>query len=281
MKYSDESAILMDMGFSRLEAEIYLYLLQNSPATGYRIARDLGQQISNVYSIIKSMHEKGMLLLDDAEKRYCRAVPPDELMQLLEISFHKKKQQITELIKKLPQQQFDNRVYQLSLPEQVYEKAKKMLSQCRDVAFVDAFPEIMAKIKTDIRKATKRGVKVAVQAYETVSIPGAMIIKHRNAIKVLEHWPDQWLTMAVDGEQFLLAYIKKGGKSVIQSAWSSSPLIAWAYQSCAYSDVLLSALVPLIESGKTNEMIGKTYFNSIRKTPYPDIPGKLIMGSDK
>ena len=35
--------IINSIGFTTLEAEIYTYLLQHSPATGYRIAKGIGR----------------------------------------------------------------------------------------------------------------------------------------------------------------------------------------------------------------------------------------------
>jgi sugar-specific transcriptional regulator TrmB len=51
---------LMEFSFSGLEAEIYTFLLRDSPATGYRVAQALGKPVANTYKAIESLQNKGV-----------------------------------------------------------------------------------------------------------------------------------------------------------------------------------------------------------------------------
>jgi hypothetical protein len=45
----EPSKALMALGFTELEARIYTFLLQESPATGYRIAQAIQKPVANTW----------------------------------------------------------------------------------------------------------------------------------------------------------------------------------------------------------------------------------------
>jgi len=57
--------VLTDLGLNNLEAEIYLTLLKESDLTGYKIAKILGKQRSNIYKAIESLLQKGAILINE------------------------------------------------------------------------------------------------------------------------------------------------------------------------------------------------------------------------
>jgi sugar-specific transcriptional regulator TrmB len=272
MRNNDCVESLVDLGLSQLEAQVYLCLLQEAPATGYKIAKVLGRPVSNIYSVIKAMEDKGLILVDDGEKQVCRAVPPGELLHLLEQQFLTRKQRAESFVKDLPVAEVDNRVYKLPSAEQVFEKASRMLQTCHGIALVDAFPLLLERLRASISRAVSRQVRVAVLAYEPTSIEGASVVIHRHADAVIKRWPGQWLTMAIDAEQMLLAYLDQRGREVHHAVWSSSPTVSWAYHSCAYSDLVLSAILPVTRSKTSSGQAYSTYEQMIEKVPYPDVP---------
>src|SRR5689334_12400249 len=80
MSFSEESIqALQSLDFSELEAAIYTFLLQESPATGYKIAHAIGKPVANTYKGISALQDKGAVLIDEGENRLCRAVHPGEL----------------------------------------------------------------------------------------------------------------------------------------------------------------------------------------------------------
>jgi HTH-type transcriptional regulator, sugar sensing transcriptional regulator len=50
---------LISLGFTPLEAEVYVCLVQDSPATGYRIAQTVGRPVAGIYKTIESLANKG------------------------------------------------------------------------------------------------------------------------------------------------------------------------------------------------------------------------------
>lgn len=240
---------VVNMGFTRLEAEIYIHLLQDSPATGYSIAKQIGRTNANTYKAIESLQAKGAILIDEAENRLCRAVPAEELLDQMERHFGARKRRALAELSRLRAAPQDDRIYQLTTPEQVYERCHTMLSECTCHAALDLFPEPMAQLKDAIAAAAARDINVVLQAYEPTQLPGATVTLHRDAAEVTAHWPAQWITVVTDGAQYLIAMLAPGGRSVHQAIWSASPILAWVFYSYACSDQVLSALMNKMAGG--------------------------------
>ena len=75
---------LVDLGFTELEARIYLCLLQTSPLTGYAVAKAIGKPAANTYQAIEGLARKSVIIVDEGENRLCRAVEPDQVLTRLE-----------------------------------------------------------------------------------------------------------------------------------------------------------------------------------------------------
>src|SRR5690349_17339697 len=112
---------LVSLGFTPLEAEVYVCLVEDSPATGYRIAQTVGRPVAGVYKTIESLANKGSVVLDEGESRQCRAVPPAELLARLEREFLAEKSRAAAGLAKLKPPPDDDRVYQLRTVAQVEE----------------------------------------------------------------------------------------------------------------------------------------------------------------
>jgi len=78
---------LTSLGFTELEATVYCYLVENSPATPYRVARDIGKPVANTYKTVQALYQKGLVLIDDTNSRLCQALPPAEVLSKLKSSF--------------------------------------------------------------------------------------------------------------------------------------------------------------------------------------------------
>jgi len=131
----------------------------------------------------------------------------------------------------------------------------------------------MERLKIAVQDTAARGIKVAVHAYENTTIPGALVVQHRHFERIMMTWPGQWLTMATDANQLLLAYMSSGADDVLHAVWSPSPTVSWAFHSNAYSDLILSALVDSLSAGIASKEILETYFRMMKQVPYPDTPG--------
>jgi sugar-specific transcriptional regulator TrmB len=240
---------LVELGLTALEAEVYVFLLQESPATGYRIAQALGKPAANTYKAIESLERKGAVLIEEGTNRLCRAVPAEEFLGRLERSFRSLRQDASRALAGLQEAPEDERVYQIRSREQVFERCRTMLRRCQQVALLDIFPRPLEELRPDIEAAAARGIDVALHIYAPAEVCGADVVLQPLASEVLEHWPGQWMNLVTDGEQHLLAYLTPDAKEVHQAIWTNSAYLSWVYYSGAVAELTLAAVWKRIAEG--------------------------------
>ena len=228
------------LGFSGIESLVYCFLLENSPATGYRVSQAIGKPTANTYNAIAALAQRGAIVVDDSATRLCRAVPPGELLDRLNREFEAKRQQADAELAKLRPASGDDRVYQLTSIEQVLERARAMLAAARRVALLDLFPRALSLLERDLGAAAKRGVKVGVRAYSPAQIKGVQIVVPNESAHILSTWPGEHMSIAVDADQFMIALLTKDAQTVHQAIWSNSTILACLQYNALQVELMLT-----------------------------------------
>lgn len=85
---NDQSRHIQDLehiGFTEIEAKVYLALLNEYPTTGYQISKDAGIPRSMVYESLGRLHARGIILRTENQKTtYYQPVPPQVLLNRYE-----------------------------------------------------------------------------------------------------------------------------------------------------------------------------------------------------
>jgi len=243
---------LMDLGFKKVDAEVYVLLLGGPPSTGYRIAQALGKPAAGVYKAIESLANLGAIILDDGHTRQCRAVPYEELLGRLDRQFAARRDRAAVAMAKIDPAPSDDRVYQLRSREQVLHRCREMLARCKQVALFDIFPDVLREVLPEIRTAVDRGIDAAIQVYEDVEVPGVDVILSPRGSAIFARWPGQWLKLVVDASEYLYAFLSDDRERVHQAVWTSSPYMAWLAHSALSSQIVESRLAAHVASGAEN-----------------------------
>jgi sugar-specific transcriptional regulator TrmB len=230
------------LGFTELEAMVYAFLVQHSPATGYKISRAIGKPIANTYKAIEALQRKGAVLVDETGNRMCRALPPEDLLERAERTFRQRHQEAKRALSRIPKATHDDGIYGLSSTEQVYDRCRKMLTKAKEVAVLDLFPGPLAELKPAILACARRGVRMAVQVYDPVTLAGVEVVRHGQADIVLQKWDGHWLNCVIDGAELLIAFMAKDGETVHQAIWSRSPFLCSVFGSALGAELLASSL---------------------------------------
>jgi sugar-specific transcriptional regulator TrmB len=240
---------LLPLGFTGIEAEAYVFLLEEAPATGYRVAQGINRTTANTYKALESLQQKGAVMQEDGATRLYRAVAPEEVLSVMERTWARQRLQAERALAEVGRGARDDRVYQLAAPGQVYERCRAMLAGCREIALMDVFPAPLAELREAVDEAVARGVSVALLAYEPVEVPGAEVVLSYRAATVMERWPGQWLNLVTDSAQHVLALLSEDGSRVRHAAWSASAFLAHLYHSGLLGELSTSALRRAIAGG--------------------------------
>jgi len=270
---SESMQMLQSLGFSELEATIYTFLLQEAPATGYKIANAIGKPIANTYKGINALQDKGAILMDEGDNRLCRAVPPKELFAQMQQALRQRCEQAVETLARFHSAPEDERVYRLHTREQVIERARQMLARCRQVALVSAFPQILEEIQADLEAVAERGVGVLLKAYRPIEVKSAQIVFSNEADLLLSQYPGEELNLVTDAEEHLLALLGKEETGVVQAIWSASAFLSVVQYNGLYNEWELTRLNGQIAAGTALETVQMTIQR--RAFPLMETPGYL------
>jgi HTH-type transcriptional regulator, sugar sensing transcriptional regulator len=254
---SDPILSLIALGFTSLEAAVYSFLLKESPASGYRIAQGIRKPFANTYQAISSLQTKGAILINESEGKLCRAVPPVELLDQLKKVFLKSRADALKALSGISDVATDLGVYQLTSRDQVLERFRMMLKSCKEVAICTIFPQLIKEVRLDLEVAGRRGLKIALTAYEPVVIRGIDVVIESRRKEILKRWPGQWLNLVVDGKEHLIALLQSDGNGVHYALWTGNVYLSWIYHSAVAAALIGTVFSKEIEGGTSISKLRK------------------------
>ena len=232
---------LCELGLSEIEALVYACLVQEGPATGYRISHAIGKPTANTYKAIASLARQGAVQADSGEGKLVRAIPPDELLAGLERRARERREAARALLAERADRPEDDRVYSLEARDQVLERARAMLGRAREIVLADLFPGPLDALAADLADAAARGVRVVAKVYERRDVPGVAEVLEPDAARALSEWPGHPLTLVVDAEEHLLALLDGALARVHQAVWSRSAFLSCLHHNHVAMELLHTA----------------------------------------
>jgi len=218
---------LIALGFTKLEAAIYVYLVGNSPATGYQIAKAIEKPNSNTYQSLESLTQRGLLMEVKENPRRYRAVPYQEMLDRLDKTHRQRCQAAATELNSLTPAMDDFQTYSLTSVPQAFERCRSMLEGAEYRVLVDAFPTVPESLVDDLRRTADRGVRVNAKVYQATELGKATVVTDGLSHEVLASWQGQWLNLVVDGASQLNAHFDITGQRVIQAIWTMSPYLSF------------------------------------------------------
>lgn len=240
MNHDYDPAPLQALGFTETEALIYGYLVENSPATGYRISHAIGKQPANTYRALRSLEDKGAIIIESGKSKLCQAVPPDEILDNLEKQFRQHRLDAKRELQALPSPSVYAGVFHLKSVEQVIQRAKTMVSEARAIVLCDLSPGPCAEMADVLREAAASGVLVACHVYAEEEIEGVHTLHMRGFDLASVDWPGQQISVVVDSLEHVLGLLAKDMQSVHEAVWSSSNFL-----SCMHHNNLVGELIAI------------------------------------
>lgn len=246
---------LKDLGFSELESLAYTFLVEESPATGYRVSQALNKPFPGIYRALESLEAKGAIVVADGDSRRCRAVPWRELLSRLERQFAETSETAAEALANLRQSDEDDRIYELRSATQVYERCRQMLQRANELVLADLYPAPAEALRLNL-EASARNAEVIVKIYEELELNGPRSILRRMGTEIYRQMPGHIISLSVDGSEHLLAFLQPES-GVHQAIWTRSALLADRLHEQLVHEFILTELKQEIELGADNERLQK------------------------
>lgn len=261
---SSAVSALVALGFSQAEAEVYVALVHDSPATGYRIASAIGKATANTYKALRSLADKGAVMLQEGDGSHYVPMPADELLRGLTQTFKGQRDAATAALASLDRPSDDLGVYRLTEHPQVMQRAVAMLERAEEVAVITAFPAPLEALTPSIEAAAARGVNIGVKTYVPIAIRGVELFHSMEP----EHWLQadigEELVIVIDGQEHLLAFLD--GDQVVQAIWTASPFLAGAAHNGVTLEHYATKLTTMIARGDSPDEL-RAQVGTIARSP--------------
>jgi len=218
---------LQDLGLNMLESEVYIELLTSEPMTAYRIAKRLNKATANVYKAIDLLAAKGAVIVEDNTRRICKAVNPEEFIGHLEKSMLKKTSSAKETLNNLGKTHYDERTYTIDSVDLVFAHFESLLQKAKHIVTIDIFPEPYKRVEKLIKQAIDRGIRVYVESYKPIKLPGAHVAHCKVGEHATNYWKSQQMNLVVDGEAYLMSLMDNKLSTVLMAQTSNN-----LYMSC-------------------------------------------------
>jgi len=230
------------LGFSETEAVLYCELLQSPGTTGYRLAQLTGKSQANTYQALSGLLKKGAVLVDERETRLHHAVPYPELLSRLRQGFETRFDTVARSLAELPTQPQGKSSQQFSTLDQVYDKARAMLREAREVVVFDLYPPHFDALEGALRDAVGREVRAAGGVFlPRQTLDDAKVYLVANAERLLANTVGHLLILVTDAEQVLMASTDKASGEILHAFWSDHPLLCPYFHQGVISDLVLEA----------------------------------------
>lgn len=235
---------LLALGFTETEARTYCELLKLGRATGYRLAQSVGKAPANIYQALASLSAKGAVLLDEAEAKSYRPVPPKDLLAAMETDFAALRAAAVQALTPLYTPTDDDHLYQLKSASQVIEAARRLIADAQETVLFDLFPGPLEALRPELEAARRRGVVVAGRSYERPSPKETLVLAWQGPNTLFARWPGQQVTVVADARAHILALLSRDGRSVLNGVGSNSAYLACIAHSNLAAEIRLAAVAP-------------------------------------
>ncbi len=274
MKKENPIKPLVELGFTDLESEIYTFLVENSPATGYRIANKINKPTANTYKALRSLLTKGIVIEENSTPQSFRSVPIAMLLERLEARFQKMKSLATFELSNLKPAEDDEKVYRLHTADQVYERFQDMLKRSKKIVLLNLFPAALEILKGDIEATADRGINVLLKLYQPAEIQGCFIGVEPTGSEVMSQWPGIGANGIVDGREHLISFLSHDNSRVHDAIWSKNIIISANFHSALFAEIMLCSLS---ESLKSDDVKLLEKYHQMYALKAQGIPGYSIL----
>ncbi|MCF7793787.1 MAG: hypothetical protein K9N09_08430 [Candidatus Cloacimonetes bacterium] len=219
--------MLREIDLSELEANIYIWLLENKRSTGYKIAGQVGKPVANTYKALKSLHRKGAVISDETKgTTYFDTIPVEEFLNKLQSEFTRKKEKIISEVDKLEVHQEKKGIYELDSLELMYEKAVNMIKTSEKCLLLDGHPAPMNMLKKHIENKTKEDIPILLKNYDETKFENVRQINNPQTEIHLGGLQAQWLVLIKDAEEAMIVIFDLSGEELKHCIWIRDPYIS-------------------------------------------------------
>lgn len=155
---------LQKLNFSKLEAQIYIALLDKGKMSPYQIAKIIDISRSSIYNAIEHMENKGMIQSIKGDTTQYIAMEPEVLLKKLKDEYINNTENACKDLKEFIDSKYDEEYANISGYENIIYKAKMIINKADKDIYINTNFDL-TELKDELSDALKRGIKIIVFSF--------------------------------------------------------------------------------------------------------------------
>jgi sugar-specific transcriptional regulator TrmB len=252
--------LLDSVGFSQLEADVYVALRQEPGASGYRIAQKIGKPVGSTYKALETLRAKGAVVSDETTRPTTySALPIREYIDARRRDLEALQAKIELELEDVVTSPAHAGIFELPTVGQVYQRCRELLRSAQTVALLNIDTRPLEELRSELEAAADRGVKVLIKTRAPAQVPGCGIMAPAQAQPLPS--PDlssgEEIAVAVDCREYVQAFLTSDGSEVEEAIWVRRPRLANEVCCLFQSDFTLTRVRAMVQAGKEVKEIGR------------------------
>ncbi|MDR4885946.1 TrmB family transcriptional regulator [Fredinandcohnia sp. QZ13] len=210
---------LKNLNFTEYEAKAYLTLLEDSPLTGYAVAKNSGVPRSKIYEVLDSLTLRGDILISPGNTAQYIPVPAKELIKNRRIKAEENFERADQSLAEFERSTNDREnIWNIMGRNEILDKVKDCIGSANKRILLEVWKEEFVELESELRQAAKRGVNVTIIAYGEIISDFANVYLHYMGDKITEEYGGRWLVMSGDDSEVVAGIVSLDKDS--RAAWS-------------------------------------------------------------
>jgi HTH-type transcriptional regulator, sugar sensing transcriptional regulator len=215
---------LQALGMTEWEARAYLALLEESPSSGYGVAKRSGVPRAKIYEVLASLESKGAVHVARGEPKLYGPVRPSELLERWREDTARRIDAAEEaLANHAVQVGGDAAIWDIQGRGQIFDRARQLARNSRRHIMLEIWAPDADELRAELAEAAGRGVRVTVVAYGDPRLPFAEVYPHPSTDEVTAGLGGRWLVLSADSREVVAGLVSGGADS--RAAWTSHPAL--------------------------------------------------------
>ncbi|WP_026908291.1 TrmB family transcriptional regulator [Paucisalibacillus globulus] len=210
---------LKSLQFTEYEAKAYVALLEESPLTGYAVAKNSGVPRSKIYEVLEGLVARGDIFISHGEKPQYVPVPAKELIRNRRKKAKADFDQAEKLFEQFNQSSTDREnIWNIRGSKDILEKVKACITGAKKRVLLEVWKEEYLELEAELRDAAKKGVNVTLIAYGDVEADFANVYLNEMSQQITEEYSGRWLVFSADDSEVVAGIVSLGKDS--RAAWT-------------------------------------------------------------
>lgn len=244
---------LKNLNFTEYEAKAYLALLEESPLTGYAVAKNSGVPRSRIYEVLDSLTIRGDILVSPGNTPQYTPVPAKELIKNrrreAEENFDLAEKSLAEFERSAHDRE---NIWNITGSNEILDKVKECILSAKKRILLEVWKEEFEVLESELRQAAKRGINVTIIAYGEIASDFANVYLHYMGHAITEEYGGRWIVISADDSEVVAGIVSLGRDS--RAAWTRHVGLVMPITEVVIHDLYLMEIM-----GKHRELLEETF----------------------